>query len=93
MSMRELTNDDYELMDEARKAKNASRCQCNFEMPGSCPGPSNCPMCQPEARTCPKCHSGDYNQHFHEYDVNQAGSQVDCSWWRCEDCDFESQPE
>ena len=23
-------------------------CKCNFEMPGTCPGPANCPMCQDE---------------------------------------------
>ena len=89
MSMRELTNDDYELMDEARKAKNASRCQCNFEMPGSCPGPSNCPMCQPEARTCPKCHSGDYNAVHHPAGFGAPEAYT----WQCADCDHESEPE
>lgn len=28
--------------------KRNGQCQCHFEMPGSCPGPANCPMCQPE---------------------------------------------
>lgn len=24
------------------------RCECGGDMPGRCPGPANCPMCQPE---------------------------------------------
>jgi hypothetical protein len=77
-----------------RPAKVPQGCLCG-DLPGQCPGRSQCPACQPEVevRTCPKCFSGDYNQHFHEYDVNQAGSQADCSWWRCEDCGSETEPE
>lgn len=26
----------------------SGRCQCGGDMPGRCPGPANCPMCQPE---------------------------------------------
>lgn len=44
---REITTDD--LADEwaDRQARNAGNCKCHGEMPGSCPGPHNCPMCQP----------------------------------------------
>jgi hypothetical protein len=44
---REITTDD--LADEwaARQERNAGNCKCRGEMPGSCPGPANCPMCQP----------------------------------------------
>lgn len=44
---REITNDD--LADEwaDRQASNAGNCKCRGDMPGSCPGPHNCPMCQP----------------------------------------------
>ena len=46
--MRELTNDD--LADEwaDRQARNAGNCKCSGDMPGSCPGPASCPMCQPD---------------------------------------------
>lgn len=39
-------------------------CQCFGEMPGHCPGPSNCPMCEREV-SCQRCdgktgYVGDY---------------------------------
>jgi len=37
----EYAEDEY----EARRARNAHRCQCvGMDMPGSCPGPRNCPL-------------------------------------------------
>ena len=40
---------DYDLVREAyyeRRARNAQRCQCSgMDMPGTCPGPASCPMC------------------------------------------------
>jgi len=37
----EYAEDEY----EARRARNAHRCQCSGEdWPGSCPGPANCPL-------------------------------------------------
>lgn len=27
-------------------AENPQRCQCSGDMPGHCPSPKNCPMCQ-----------------------------------------------
>jgi len=42
---REITTDD--LADEwaDKQAQRAGNCRCHGEMPGSCPGPHNCPMC------------------------------------------------
>lgn len=34
-----------DLMDWADE-RPSSRCQCGGDMPGRCPGPSLCPMCQ-----------------------------------------------
>jgi len=42
-------NDDNDYrMDaaDARAARNAQRCQCSGDMPGQCPGPAACPMCE-----------------------------------------------
>ncbi len=44
--MIEREYDEQQDHDEWRASK--QQCQCHFEMPGSCPGPANCPMCQPE---------------------------------------------
>lgn len=30
-----------------RRGRHGTRCQCGGDMPGHCPGPANCPMCQP----------------------------------------------
>ena len=30
---------------EARAERARQRCQCSGDMPGVCPGPANCPMC------------------------------------------------
>lgn len=45
---------------EERRARNAHRCQCQYygDMPGRCPGPANCPMCdqdEPEDEPAPTC--------------------------------------
>lgn len=41
------TEDDWRReAHDARAERNASRCQCSGEMPGQCPGPASCPMCQ-----------------------------------------------
>lgn len=37
--------DLHELAD-ARDAKRWGTCRCGGQMPGRCPGPANCPMCQ-----------------------------------------------
>ena len=46
-----------------------------------------------EVRTCPKCHSGDYNQCKHVFDVNGGSPLPDCTWWVCEDCGYQEEPE
>jgi len=48
---------------------------------------------EPECRTCPKCHSGDFNQREHLFDVTEKYSLPDCTWWVCEDCGYETEPE
>ena len=35
----------------------AGMCQCHGDMPGRCPGPANCPMCQPQEQC--ECCGGD----------------------------------
>jgi hypothetical protein len=43
------TADDWaEEAAAERKAKRRDDCQCGGDMPGRCPGPAFCPMCQPE---------------------------------------------
>ena len=43
-----------------RRARNSHRCQCPGDMPGRCPGPASCPLCEhddepaPEP-TCSRC--------------------------------------
>ena len=53
--MRIYDEEDRRLLDEDRRydawiemheARRQRQCQCHFEMPGQCPGPSNCPMAQ-----------------------------------------------
>jgi len=49
---RDLDEDDRrEAIDLRRRLTWArQRCQCgNPDWPGSCPGPENCPCCQPDA--------------------------------------------
>jgi len=36
-----------EAAHERRVARQARKCQCGGDMPGTCPGPENCPMCDP----------------------------------------------
>jgi len=45
---REITTDD--LADEwaDRQSRKSQACKCSGDMPGSCPGPASCPMCQPD---------------------------------------------
>ena len=31
---------------DARDERSRNACQCFGEMPGRCPGPANCPMCE-----------------------------------------------
>lgn len=33
---------------EDRERRNAQQCRCYGEMPGHCPGPAYCPMCEAE---------------------------------------------
>ena len=45
--MREIDEDDRrEAIDERRRYLRATRCQCGDDMPGRCPGPAYCPMCE-----------------------------------------------
>lgn len=48
--MSERDEIDYDAWDD-RRAKRAQACQCGGDMPGRCPGPANCPMCQNEDET------------------------------------------
>lgn len=32
---------------EALAFRRSASCQCSGDMPGTCPGPANCPMCEP----------------------------------------------
>lgn len=43
---READEEDYrrDAYDERERCA-SSRCECHFEMPGTCPGPAYCPMC------------------------------------------------
>ena len=44
--MRDDEDADCEYMEELcreREAKRSRRCQCGPDLPGACPGPSNCP--------------------------------------------------
>lgn len=44
---REIDEDERrEAIDERRARSWATHCQCGDDMPGSCPGPANCPMCE-----------------------------------------------
>lgn len=36
-----------EARDEDQRAWRGLACQCGGGMPGTCPGPANCPMCEP----------------------------------------------
>ena len=44
--MRETTTDD--LADEWADRQPSQACKCAGDMPGYCPGPQSCPMCQPD---------------------------------------------
>ena len=46
--MSERSNDD--LADEwaDRQSRRSQACKCSGDMPGYCPGPASCPMCQPD---------------------------------------------
>lgn len=37
-----------ELRAEDREAQRAQACRCGGDMPGRCPGPAHCPMCEPD---------------------------------------------
>lgn len=38
---------------EERERRNAQRCRCHGDMPGHCPGPAYCPMCETDAEDAP----------------------------------------
>jgi len=43
---REVDEDERrEAIDERRAYLRATRCRCGGDMPGHCPGPAFCPMC------------------------------------------------
>lgn len=44
--MRETTTDD--LADAWADRQPSQACKCAGDMPGRCPGPASCPMCQPD---------------------------------------------
>ena len=47
--MRSSDNDleDYRADEiEARAERRRTQCRCHFDMPGYCPGPAYCPLCQ-----------------------------------------------
>ena len=44
--MREPTTDD--LADAWADRQPSQACKCAGDMPGYCPGPASCPMCQPD---------------------------------------------
>ena len=44
---REITTDD--LADEWADRQPSQACKCAGDMPGYCPGPQSCPMCESEA--------------------------------------------
>lgn len=44
--MRITAEDRYQAAMERRELARAQACRCLFEMPGRCPGPENCPMCE-----------------------------------------------
>lgn len=37
-----------DLQDWDDRPRWPTRCQCSGDMPGRCPGPRNCPMCEPD---------------------------------------------
>lgn len=37
-----------DLQDWDDRPRIRERCECGGDMPGRCPGPRNCPMCQPD---------------------------------------------
>lgn len=47
--MRHHEDDDYDERMEAeahRRSRRAHGCRCGSDMPGRCPGPDNCPLCE-----------------------------------------------
>jgi hypothetical protein len=52
MADREYDRDDYEERAEAKRERRAlyraTHCQCGDDMPGRCPGPAACPLCELE---------------------------------------------
>ena len=81
--MREENDEQYD-----RPAKVPQGCICG-DMPGRCPGRDVCELCKPEVKTCPKCHSGDYNAVNHPAGFGAPEAYT----WQCADCDHESEPE
>ena len=76
--MRDISSDDYEP-----KKRNGG-CQCrHMDMPGSCPGPRNCPMVGPPR--CPKCDEETGFRH-HNGDPDQGSQEY------CEECGWEGEP-
>lgn len=43
-----IDDDDDEMKLRARRERrrNSQSCRCGNDMPGYCPGPANCPMCE-----------------------------------------------
>lgn len=46
MMEREIDEDLRRETIDQRRALARQRCQCDDDMPGRCPGPANCPLCQ-----------------------------------------------
>ena len=45
---REISTDDLADEWEDRQSRRSQACKCVGDMPGHCPGPASCPMCQPD---------------------------------------------
>lgn len=38
--------DELRAQDRWERRRRSQACQCGNDMPGHCPGPANCPMCE-----------------------------------------------
>jgi hypothetical protein len=43
---RDWERHDAMIQDRHDRARNSTACRCGSDMPGTCPGPANCPMCE-----------------------------------------------
>ena len=73
--MRDICSDD--VVDPEPKKRDGCLCY-SLDMPGTCPGRANCPMC---VRLCPEC-AYETSVRFHMGDPDQAGQEYcdECGW-------------